>query len=236
MSYASEVLADSPAAWYRCTEASGLPQDSSGNARNATVTLISNAVYQQVGAIPTDAPNFSIKFDTATGFTTPDQAGLDLTDTFTIEAWIKLQAITNFDDRYIITKGANAYSMWVNAAGYLALVAPTIAEIAKSTLIWPDITTFHHAVVTKNGAAVKVYLDGSDVTGPIFANTFGNTAETLFLGCSRTTASFSCTNGLDELAVYPTALSQARVQAHFAAATALASDQPMHHLGRGAGW
>jgi hypothetical protein len=36
MSYVDEVLADSPRAFYRLNEASGLPQDSSGNGLHMT--------------------------------------------------------------------------------------------------------------------------------------------------------------------------------------------------------
>ncbi len=213
MSYASEVLADAPAVYFRCQEASGLIQDSSGNARNATAIVGSGATYQQSSPIATDPSDFSINFDSAEAYTVPDQAGLDLGDIFSMEAWVKLGELNPPDDRYVITKGANSYSMWVNGVdtgygiGYLGLVAPTVGIPCHATVAFSDTTNFHHCVITKSGGTVHLYMDGVDVTGVYTPNTFADTAVTLFLGCSRTSDAFSRAT-LDEIAVYPTALTQ----------------------------
>lgn len=216
MSYASEVLVDAPSAYYRLAEASGQPQDSSGNARHTTATVSTNATYHQTSAIGTDLSDFSIDFNTATGFTTPD-VGLDLGDVFTIEAWVKLAAITNFDDRYIVTKGVNAYSLLIELNGTPALAAPTVGYVLPGNRLWPDTTSFHHLVATKSGGTAKLYLDAVDISGTYVPNTFADTAETLHLGCSRTGDAFSCAT-IDEIAIYPTALTQTRVQTHYNAA------------------
>lgn len=227
MSYSSEILADTPRAWYRCQEVSGFIQDSSGNARHATASPGgNNAGYHQVSPITSDAGDYSINFSTSTNFTVPDVAGLDLGDTFTLEAWVKLAAQTNFDNRYILSKGANAYSMWVNdTPGSLALVAPTVGVSCTATSAFPDTTNFHHCVITKTGATVHLYMDNVDVTGAYTPNTYADTATALFIGSSRVSDAFVSAT-VDEIAVYATALSSTRVGAHYTAALGGAGGGP----------
>ncbi len=65
---------------------------------------------------------------------------------------------------------------------------------------------------------MKLYLDGVDVTGTVTNATVANTADSIDIG-SRRSASSECGNAsIDEVAVYPTALSSVRVAAHYAAA------------------
>jgi RHS repeat-associated protein len=84
---------------------------------------------------------------------------------------------------------------------------------------------WHHVAVTSNGsgtvAGMVLYVDGSAV--PWVVNKDALTGTTLTttpteLG-SRYPGALDLVGSLDEAAVYPTALSAARVQAHFAAAT-----------------
>ena len=73
--YATEVVADSPAAYYRMQEASGLIQDSSGNANHASASG-GTATYQQTSPVVSDASAKAISFSGDDYFSIPDHATL----------------------------------------------------------------------------------------------------------------------------------------------------------------
>ena len=68
--------------------------------------------------------------------------------------------------------------------------------------------------MTKNGSAVKLYVDGVDRTGPVVNRTIANSADALLIG--QGTGFFNGT--LDEVAVYKRALPATAIAAHRAAA------------------
>lgn len=241
MSYSSEVLADSPAAYYRCQEASGLLQDSSGNARHVTAEAAGGSVtYQQASPIATDPSDFSI--DTLDHwFSSPDGAWFDLADVFTLEMWCKRDGGIG-STQVLFSKGNNSWLLHFNAGNQFFLDRQGVANIVGSTTTITDTTTWHHLVCTKTGATVKLYIDAVDVTGTVTNSTFTNTTVASFVG-ARDDANFLLSAHIDEVAIYPTALSLTRVQAHFDAATETETeilgpgdDPPIGLLGRGAGW
>ena len=84
-------------------------------------------------------------------------------------------------------------------------------------------TNWHHIVATYDNATAKVYIDGV-----LKASTNSNvqlTANTQPLPIGRTTDNLRIFGGtLDEVAVYRTALSAARIQAHYQKANSVDSD------------
>ena len=219
MSYSSEVLADSPAAYYRMNEASGLIQDSSGNGNHATASF-GTPTYAQTGAIEADASDDAILFDGSTErFEIDDDATLDLGDVFTLECWIN-RSRTGVDE-WVIGKGTGAYAMRIIPTNELELTASFVAGIVDSTVTVLD-DGWHHLVITKSGATSKLYIDAVDVTGTVSDATCVNTGIVLSIANNGPDGGNDSPTGavLDEVAVYPTALSQARVLAHFEAAFA----------------
>lgn len=215
MSYASEVLADAPAVYYRMDEASGNPQDSSGHARHVTATSGgAGFTYSEPGAIASDPTSKSIKFQ-ADAFSTPD-VGLDFADVFTIECWVKANSLAA--QAFLLTKQDNAYELALNTDGTLTLNKSAVGDVVTSTLALTVDGAFHHIVVSRNAATATVlYIDAVDRSGTVSATTFADNANTLRLG--GLTDTLAPLNGwLDEIALYSTALSAARVSAHYAAA------------------
>ena len=78
-------------------------------------------------------------------------------------------------------------------------------------------TGWHHIVATKNGAAVRIYIDGVDVTGVVTNRTLTDGSAPLILGARRGTSSAFLDGFLDEVAIYKSILSPAQVVAHYAA-------------------
>lgn len=214
MSYSTEVLADTPGAYFRMHEASGLIQDSSGNANHAVGTHgAASFTYSQAGGIPSDASNNSILFN-ASAFGTNDHATLDLADIFTLEAWVKLNG--SGLDGGIVSKQNNAYYMRI-VADKLEVLKSNAVLMSTSTSTIPT-SGWHHLVATKSGATVKLYIDNVDVTGTVTNATCIDGSSGLQIGSDLTTTEYF-DHYLDEVAVYPTALSIARIAAHFNAAT-----------------
>jgi hypothetical protein len=75
---------------------------------------------------------------------------------------------------------------------------------------------WHHLVVTKSGAASKLYIYGIDRTGTVTNLTMINTASTLILGAKNGTSEFLAAT-IDEFAVYNAVLSGATVLDHYKA-------------------
>jgi len=237
MSYVSEVLADSPSGYWRMNESSGQPQDSSGNGNNTTASFGSNYLYSQTGALASDPSSTSI-FGNQIDFRAPDHATLDLGDVFTLECWAKRNAVGA--QQYLFSKGTGAYSIGFQATNVVFLSRfGTSLEMESTTTVADSL--FHHIVVTKNGASAFIYIDSIDRSGALSNNTYTNNGTVLTLGDDGPDGGGGVgVNGwLDEMAVYPTALSQARVEAHYDAASLVigpGDNPPFRHSGRGAGW
>lgn len=151
---------------------------------------------------------------------TPGGAGGQATiaNVFSIETWVK-RITLNASINGLWLSGANTAFLYIDASDKIVGGKTSIANIFTTTVSVADTTTWHHIVWTKNGATNKVYLDAVDVTPTISDQTFasGSTGPDIFAAVSGPAFFANC--GLDELAIYGTALSAARVSAHFAAAS-----------------
>ena len=216
MSYVSEVLADSPRAWYRCQEASGNPQDSSGNARHCDENH-GSPTYSVGGPITSEGSDTAITLHSAgpDWFNVPYNAAFDVGDTCSVECWAK-RADSATTEQIIVTRDQGMYLGFINNRLFIARSG--VAGIAQSTSTITD-TSWHHLVVTKTGSTVKQYIDAVDVTGTVTNSTYTNgSTPTIKLGADGGSEPFN--GSVDEIAIYATALSSARVTAHYTAATA----------------
>jgi len=208
-SYAAVVRADSPAAHWRLGETAGTVA--------ADVLARSPGAYRgafrlgQPGAIGGDA-------DTAVGLngsdafvSVPHSGALNTADVFTLEAWIK-RATTQRSEG-LLAKGSDGYKLYLNSSDYLVLRRNGTGDIARSTIKLSDRTGFHHVAATKSGSRVALYIDGVDRTGAVTNRTIPANSGSLQLGSS----SGFFNGSLDEVAVYPRALTAADIARHHAA-------------------
>lgn len=218
LSYDDEVLADSPALYWKLNEASGTTAtDSSGNARNGTYggtyTLATATGYPG----STTVPYFN-------GGGVLGNANLVSDGSFSIECWF-----TKDDFKTGQTADINALvgdlrsvsngvlARWngdtttlttyiANGGSYSTLTATTLED------------TKYHYVLTSSGTTCRLYLNGSQVTfDSISAAGFDMTwtAARIWTGGGQ---SMFMMGSVGAVAVYPTELSAARVAAHYAAA------------------
>jgi hypothetical protein len=218
VSYLSEVLAEpSLVALYRSQEASGVAQDSSGNARHGD-GVNGAPTFAQAGAIPSDGTSKSWLMHSAgpDWFNIPYFAAFDIGDAFTVECWIK-RADASTAEMDIVSRDQGFGLGLIN--NQLMLFRSGVASICKSTTTITDTTLYHHLAVTKNGATCATFIDAADVSGAVTNSTCTNgTTPTVKLGADAGGSPFN--GNLSEIAIYSAALSSARIAAHFNAAPA----------------
>lgn len=232
--YPSEVLADSPKGWWRCQEGSGLIQDSSGNGNNATSST-GSFTYGVTSPITGDPTAKAIRFAATSSFSVPDHATLDVGNVFSLELWVKMTANAVFDEFF--NKGGGAFGFSIQSDNRLYVYRVGVGNIADSFPgLISDTTNWHHCVVTKNAGTTHFYIDSVESNNPLSASTCVDTTDPLVVGPVGDATAVNLT----ELAVYGTALSQARVSAHYNAAAVSTGgpgdDPPIGFHGRGAGW
>jgi hypothetical protein len=208
--YAEEVLADKPALYLRGSDIAGDPQsvalvDSSTRcapaARGASVQSTPGAI---VGDSDTgwDSPNGQ-----PVALVSGDGLPYDL-DARTIELWFKTAAAdsgTLFSygtDTLVVSKDAGSSSLQISSSKFLDL--PATVPVAVADGEWHQLTVSYG-----DPGTLRVYVDGKFVEAGDFEGT--GVRGDLVLG--------GLIGSYDEVAVYPTALSQARITEHWKAGT-----------------
>jgi hypothetical protein len=210
-SYQSTVLTDGPAGYWRLGETSGSAIDTTGRAAGGTYN--GGGARGVPGAIAGD-PDGAAGFDGVNDYVSvPDNSFIDVGDVFTYELWVRRGTTRSVTQR-LIHKGAGPAALGFGTNNKLLLLpgGTGAATTATSTVTVND-DLWHHVVVTKNGADIHIYLDGVDVTVLGTNTTMTNNATALNIGRASTSSAYF--NGqIDELAIYPTALTAQQVAAH----------------------
>jgi PKD repeat protein len=219
--YAQAVLADSPAAFWRLGDSSGTLADSSGSGRPGIYVGVPSLGVP--GALNGDA-NTAVGFNGTTQYAeVPFSAALNPAQ-FTVEAWAfatggagTYRAVVTSRDSatgnrrgFVIYAGSdNGWQFWLGTGtdSWRVIFGPTVA-----------LNTWTHLVVSFDGTTSRLYVNGSLVgsqTGA-FAQ---NTARPLRIaaGASEGGPLYFFPGRVDEVAVYPTVLTDTRIQAHYAA-------------------
>jgi signal peptidase I len=228
--YQTAVLADSPYLFWRLQEKTGTTvADSSGNGRGGAITGTPT-----LGApSPVTAEPVDVAFGTGTNGYLTTSATSRNSRTFSVEAWVKTTStqggrLVGFGD------GApGAFSTRTDCQLYLGpngkvefgLNDNSPVAIASTTAV--NNGAWHYVVGTySNATGPSLYVDGvlsaSDTGTEYRPRTFTGRwragAEDLTGWPSAPTSKY-LSGTLDEVAVYTTVLSAARISAHYAAAT-----------------
>jgi hypothetical protein len=176
-------------------------------------SFVGSPLLNEPGTLAGDL-NRSIRWDgSSTYATVPHHASLNVTDgPFTLEAWVR-RLDNGTGMQTILDKGAGSYQ-WAFSNNRMGLFKDGGSVIVQTTTTQTDTTGFHHYVVTKNGSAVKLYVDGVDVTGTVTDSTLANTTSPLTMGSKGGSADFL--NGVqDEVAIYGSVLSPQTIADHY---------------------
>lgn len=218
--YSSLVLGTSGlVSYWRLGESSGSVVDSQ-NAHNGTVT---SATYGETGLLVGDADK-ALLFD-ADGdkVVIADHTDYAVSTGLSIEAWIRLDASTSgqvvFGRR--TAAGAGGFSLQTGSAGNMDLLC-TLNGAGGQAISGSGFTTGTtiHVVATFNGAFLRVYrngaqvsVDGQDWTGFPIVNPASPVVE---IGHESWNANQSFRGVIDEVAIYNVALSPTTIAAHYA--------------------
>ena len=219
MTYSSEVLADSPAAYYRLGDASGAMTDSSGNGRNGTY---SNVTLGTTGLLTGDADTaITINHSEGRGEVT-DAAWMDTGTTLTVEAWIKTSTTGVY--QYIVNRDTTGrlWCLRLTNTGVLQVekIVGTFAASTGTTAL--NDGARHHVAFTYDGSNIRLYVDGALEQTTAATGSLDGTA---ILGIGSTYAGTGTWGPhrfigvMDEVAYYGTTLSGTRIAAHYAAGT-----------------
>jgi microcystin-dependent protein len=214
--YAAEVLADAPLMYFRLGESSGtVMTDSSGNNRNGTYS--GGVTLGTPGALLRDS-NTAATFNGTTGLGTVADT-TDLT-AVTFEAWIKPSSGTTgvICGRESAVSANRIGYIWMNGSKPEVVIfknGSTVGSVLSPTSI--NDGQWHHVVGTYDGTTIRLYVDGVQVGTPSTVVSGAlPTADTNFVIGGRNGAG-EFNGPIDEVAYYTTALSAARVAAHYAA-------------------
>jgi hypothetical protein len=216
LSYHEQVLAASPAAYWRLGETSGT---SAADETGTNPGTYNNVLLNQPSALTSDS-NPSASFDgTRSYMRVPASPSLNMTSAVTVEFWAKRRTISN-SYQVLVGKPGNGqskfenYAVWLtNTNRYIAYFGDGTTWVAVQTPVVTD-TNWHHIVATNNGSRVKIYMDGGLKQDS--ATTLQMSANNQPLNLGRANTNNYYFNGwLDEVAIYPTALSAPTIVAHY---------------------
>lgn len=225
MSYSSEVLADSPEDYFRLGESSGATATNAGTGGHGNGTYVGSPTLGAAGLLVGDA-------DTCVDLSGSGQyietaAASKMYTALTVEAIIRADTFSG--NRDIVGRRFNGDALkecWQfrvldnGKLDFFIVAGGTYYTSYQSTSTLSPGTTYH-VVVTWDGSNVRLYING--VLDATHAHTAipNNGSTSLKIGWSAFGSPFEeyWDGKIDEVAVYPTALSGARIDAHYDAAT-----------------
>nr|WP_269779424.1 PKD domain-containing protein [Propioniciclava soli] len=233
--YASVVATDGAEHYWRMGQASGIrtTQDVAGS---RPLTLGTGTTGGRAGALAGNADTATQFSGTSTGTAGTAGAALPPQQVFTTELWFKTTSLSGgklmgWGSSATGSSGANDRNLYMNNAGRLTFgVYDGSIKSITSPGTYRD-GAWHYAVASLSPGGVKLYVDGQLVA----SNTSATRAEDIpgywRVGGDKmpnwpnagTSAYFN--GAIDEVAVYPTELTAAQVQAHYAAASAALTNQ-----------
>lgn len=222
LTYSQEVLADSPLLYWRLGEASGTTAaDASGNGRTGTYAG-SGVTYSATGAV---AGNNAITTNGSAGYI-QSTASLDLTalSAVTVEMWVNLSAYSN-DFKMLMESSpgdGSAGSIWIcpnDSNGRISIVkfqssSPT-SQYARSDI---SAGAYHHWVIqySSSGSVPTLRVDKVTLTPFLTSgSTAGAFTNAKLNFAARDASGLFLAATIDEIAVYGSALSTARTDAHY---------------------
>jgi len=237
LSYAAQVQQDGAIAQYRFTEAGGSTlADSSGHGN--TAALAGSYSFSSPGALATDSdPGMQYSGGyaqhTANSYNLPTG-----TQPRSFEAWIKT---TSTGNQSIVAYGGTRGGPGYHETGMGTRGGNTLSFIYgfdnNGTILYftnnfnaPNIANgqWHYVVITWDGNTLSAYMDDVSLGTQSFSSDEGGVDYNgLLIGASEnnwnngnSAPAFQFSGSLDEVAVYPTALTAAQIQNHWTAAGA----------------
>jgi hypothetical protein len=239
--YPDAVLADNPIAYWRLDEVGGSPPDLATN--SGSLGPAGNGVYlgaplrQQPGALAGSA-DAAVAFDgVVQKLDVPHQAALNPSGRLTVELWVRLEGglgtlRSPLSSRHLPAGEAYGYVFSTTLGNqwefrtHTGLTANRVLGGVVQSNAWT------HLVGIYDGIATRLYVNGAAVGYPVTNAYAPNTVTPLRIGggANEGSGAFFWPGRIDEVAIYNTALSPARVAAHHQAGTNAAPAAPYEQV------
>lgn len=221
--YVQDVQGDGASDYWRLGEPSGTAvYDWAGF---SDLTAGSTVTRGAAGAIGGDANTASTFDGSATG-TAAQSTTQPGPNTFTAEAWVKTTStsggkVIGFGDRNTGTSSSYDRHVYMDNAGHFIFgVYPNAVRTVSSPGTYND-GQWHHVVATLSSGGMVLYVDGKRVgrdtgttSGQPYAGYWRIGGDNLGSWPSRPSSDF-LNGSIDDVAVYPTALTSTQVQKHY---------------------
>ena len=227
--YREQVLADGAVAYWRLDESSGNALSQVGNFPG---TVSGGVTRSQPGALSDG--NTAMAFDGSTGQVVIPNGAYQAVGIgpFTVECWVKTLVLANPDTFVLDNHNGGAargfdFNVYSDRIIWKVGDGTAVQQAVHFSVVYAD-GNWHHLVgVFTRGAAdhILLYYDGGVKQDVIASSVGGNSTPTLNLKVG----SFSGDGGtstrhfngfIDEVAIYPTALTPQQIAAHYQARTA----------------
>lgn len=225
--YVAAVLADSPLVYLRLDEASGTScADASGNSRTGTtVNTPTRNVTPGSGGVG-NGKAVTLASASSQKITIPSASVFNGRTVFTLECWVKftsLPAAGGGGFAWLVAKDHSWNFAFWNDAGPTPKLYCNPSHFGSGggarTVSWsPSTGTWYHLVVTCDGTDTKFYVNGvqQGATQTLSVGTpDAGTSSDVEIGAINSGGYLDAT--VDEVAIFPTALSATRIAAHYAA-------------------
>jgi hypothetical protein len=214
--YSFAVLADGPAAYWRLGESVGTRAGDSAGTNPGTI--VGGVALAQPG--PLADGNSTMRFNGTTGFVwVPNSAELRQAGDLTLEMWVNVPLTTR---QTLITKGyTSEFELTLETTGRLNLYQGN-GTTYQNVLSAPGsvaANTWQHLVVTRAAATktITFYVNGVAKGSGVY--TLTPTLSTTGVSIGRNGSGSQTVIGwLDEVAIYPVALTAAQIATHYSLA------------------
>jgi glucose/arabinose dehydrogenase/PKD repeat protein len=208
----TQPAASNLVAAYSFNEGSGTTTaDLSGSGNSGA---ISNATWTTQGKFG-NALNFN---GTSALVTIADSASLRLTSGMTLEAWVNPTAVTSAWRDVMVKGNDDYYLMAMSKPSSLPAGAATVSGKKRAFGTAPlPINTWTHLATTYDGTAVRLYVNGAQVSSTAATGTIATSASALQIGGDSLFGQYFA-GSIDEVRVYNVARSAAQIQADMGAA------------------
>lgn len=211
--YSDTVLADSPVGYWRLGEAEGSTDAADGSGNGRTGTYVGGVTLQQDGAL-LGSDDRAALFDGSSGLMR--RLSFPSSAAFTLEVWVKPTVLKVQMLMEVGVDGVALTRLFMTDANGIIEFDNQPGEIGNVQSVTPITAgTWWHIVATFDGATARLYLNGVLEASTVASYGWSTGTLNFAAGASGPFSSVA----MDEVAVYATALSAARVLAHYQAGT-----------------
>lgn len=218
-SYQSVVLSDNPVSYWRLGETGGTTAADSAGTNNGSI--FGGVTLGVLGALAHDS-NTAMSFNGSSGYVGVNSASnLNITGDISLEAWAKPAALNGIGGAVVHKGDASGYTVYqyrLSVTGgnvwrgsvFIGNSAYTVTDTGR-----PSVGRWDYLVMTRSGSMLTFYVNGVAVASTAATGALNTSSGILAIARTGSYAGDYFNGAIDEAAVYNTALSSARVLAHY---------------------